>query len=112
MEQEKTPVPASRRHFLRTTALASAASFFIVPRHVLGKGYTAPSDKLNIAGVGVAGKGFSDVNNAFNQGANNIVALCDVDWNHARDQFARHPMQKSTKTSGRCWIRKPKILMP
>ena len=46
----------SRRKFLKNTALAS--SLFIVPRHVLGgNGYTAPSDKLNLAGIGLHGKG-------------------------------------------------------
>ncbi len=45
----------SRRKFLGTAA--AAAAFTIVPRHVLGgQGYTAPSDKLNIACVGVNGK--------------------------------------------------------
>ena len=39
----------ARRNFIRDTSLA-AAGFFIVPRHVLGRGFTAPSDKLNIAG--------------------------------------------------------------
>ena len=86
----------TRRDFLKTGALA-AGSFFIVPRHVLGKGYIAPSDKLNIAGIGVAGKGFSDVNNAYNNGANNIVALCDVDWNMAKEQFEKHPKAKRYK---------------
>ncbi len=86
----------SRRQFLQKSVMA-ASSFFIVPRHVLGKGYLAPSDKLNIAGIGVAGKGFSDVNNAFNNGANNIVALCDVDWDHAKEQFAKHPTAKKYK---------------
>ena len=42
----------SRRKFLKNTALAS--SLFIVPRHVLGgNDYTAPSDKLNLAGIGL-----------------------------------------------------------
>lgn len=93
MDQPKKPTNSSRRQFLQTGALATAGSFFIVPRHVLGKGFIAPSDKLNIASVGVAGKGFSDSNNAYNKGANNIVALCDVDW--GRDQvkknFENHP---------------------
>jgi hypothetical protein len=44
----------SRRDFIQNSALA--AGFFIVPRHVLGKGFTAPSDKLNIAAVGAGGK--------------------------------------------------------
>lgn len=87
----------SRREFLKLGALATAGSFFIVPRHVLGRGFIAPSDKLNIAGIGVAGKGFSDVNNAFNDGKNNIVALCDVDWGLAQEQFAKHPKAKKYK---------------
>ncbi len=96
---KSTTGESSRRQFLQTGALA-AAGFMIVPRHVLGgKGFIAPSDKLNIAGVGVAGKGFSDTNNAFNNGANNIVALCDIDW--SRDQvkanFNKHPNAKRYK---------------
>jgi hypothetical protein len=46
----------SRRDFLRTSSIA-AAGFFIIPRHVLGRGHVAPSDKLNIAGIGAGGKG-------------------------------------------------------
>ena len=87
----------SRRKFLQNSAMAAIGSFFIVPRHVLGKGFVAPSDKLNIAGIGVAGKGFSDVNNAFNNGVNNIVALCDVDWAMAKGQFEKHPKAKRYK---------------
>lgn len=42
----------SRRDFLKTGTIA-AASFMIVPRHVLGgKGFLAPSDKLLVAGCG------------------------------------------------------------
>ncbi|PIQ20842.1 MAG: oxidoreductase [Cytophagales bacterium CG18_big_fil_WC_8_21_14_2_50_42_9] len=88
---------SSRRDFLKKGAIAAVGSFFIVPRHVIGKGFIAPSDKLNIAGIGVAGKGFSDVNNAYNNGANNIVALCDVDWNLAKEQFEKHPKAKRYK---------------
>src|SRR5687768_11488368 len=68
----------SRRNFIRNTALAGS-SFFIVPRHVLGRGYTAPSDKLNIAGIGCGGKAEVNLPYAWNNGAENIVALCDVD---------------------------------
>ncbi|MEZ0484896.1 Gfo/Idh/MocA family protein [Fibrella aquatica] len=90
MSQINKPTDATRRKFLQTGALA-ATSFFIVPRHVLGKGFIAPSDKLNIAGVGIGGKGSSDVNNAFNKGANNMVALCDVDWGRNKANFEKHP---------------------
>src|SRR5258706_7212672 len=44
----------SRGDFIKNTALATAG-FYIVPRHVLGRGYTAPSDKLYIAAVGCGG---------------------------------------------------------
>jgi predicted dehydrogenase len=68
----------TRRDFVRNSSLA-AAGFFIVPRHVLGRGFTAPSDKLNIAGIGVGGKAEVNLPYAWNNGAENIVALCDVD---------------------------------
>lgn len=68
----------SRRNFIKNASL-TAASFYIVPRHVLGKGFTAPSDKLNIMGIGAGGKGYSDIMSSFNKGAENIVALVDVD---------------------------------
>lgn len=69
---------SSRRKFIRNASLA-ATGFFIVPRHVLGRGFVAPSDKLNIASVGAGGKGQSDIANFFKSGNANIVALCDVD---------------------------------
>ncbi|MFC1561552.1 Gfo/Idh/MocA family protein [candidate division KSB1 bacterium] len=66
----------SRRSFIGKTA-AAAAAFTIVPRHVLGgPGQIAPSDKLNIACVGVGGKGSSDIESVSME---NVVALCDVD---------------------------------
>lgn len=69
---------ASRRKFIRNSSLA-AAGFFIVPRHVLGKGHIAPSDTLNVAGIGVGGKGQSDLAEFFKSKKVNIVGLCDVD---------------------------------
>src|SRR5919112_534623 len=68
----------SRRKFIRNTSIA-ATGFFIVPRHVLGRGFVAPSDKLNIGGIGAGGKGESDIANFYKSGNANIVALCDVD---------------------------------
>ena len=69
----------SRRNFIKHGTLA-ASSFFIVPRYVLGgNGFTSPSDKINIAGIGVGGKGTSDLWYASNEGKENVVALCDVD---------------------------------
>lgn len=94
MSNTKKTLEQSRREFLQKTAVAAVGSFFIVPRNVLGKGFIAPSDKLNIAGVGIGGKGASDINNAWNNGANNIVALCDIDFNHGKKSVERFPNAK------------------
>src|SRR3989475_13174025 len=75
----------SRRRFL-TNAAASGAAFAIVPRRVLGRGFTPPSDTLNIAGIGVGGMGR---NNLINLSSQNIVALCDVDWGYAGKRLDR-----------------------
>ena len=75
---EKNPASSSRRAFLKTTTLA-AGGLTIVPRHVLGRGFIPPSDKLNLAAIGAGGKGWSDIRNAYNDGAENVVALCDID---------------------------------
>src|SRR3954451_18540907 len=74
----------SRRTFLTNTALAGAG-MTIVPRHVLGRGFTAPSDLLNVAAVGVGGQGRA---NLVNLASENVVALCDVDWDYANKAFA------------------------
>jgi len=73
----------SRRTFL-TNVAAGGAAIAIVPRHVLGRGFTPPSDMLNIAGVGVGGMGRT---NLINLSSQNIVALCDVDWGYAGKGF-------------------------
>src|SRR6202451_4156442 len=75
----------SRRSFVAKTATA-AAVFTIVPRHVLGRGYTPPSDLLNVAGVGVGGMGHTNLVNLSDQ---NIVAICDVDWGYAGKSLDR-----------------------
>jgi predicted dehydrogenase len=87
---------AARRKFIRNTSLA-AAGFFIVPRHVLGKGYIAPSDKLNIAGIGVGGKGSSDLKEFAKSPRVNIVALCDVDDRQAKGSVEAFPKAKYYK---------------
>lgn len=68
---------------------AAAAAFTIVPRHVLGgTRHIAPSEKLNIAGIGVGGRGGDDLQGVESE---NIVALCDVDWQSAAGAFRRYP---------------------
>ena len=68
----------SRRKFIRDTSIIGA-TFFIIPRHVMGRGFIPPSDKLNIAGIGIGGKGESDLLEFAKSPRVNIVALCDVD---------------------------------
>ena len=74
----KSPNFFSRRKFIRNAGVFAGAAM-IVPRHVLGRGFVAPSDKLNIAGVGAGGKARVNLPLAYNKGAENITALCDVD---------------------------------
>lgn len=86
----------NRRKFIRDAAIASTG-FFIIPRHVLGRGFIAPSDKLNIAGIGIGGKGTSDLAEFAKSPYVNIVALCDVDDREAkksRERFAKAPYYK------------------
>lgn len=78
------PRRQSRRRFISTVGLATAG-FTIVPRHVLGRGLLAPSDRLNIAAVGVGGRGRSVITNMSSQ---YLVAMCDVDWGYADKGFA------------------------
>lgn len=93
---KKKQQETSRRNFLKAGAL-SATGFMIVPRHVLGRGYMAPSDKLNLAAIGAGGKGGSDIRNAANKGKNNVVALCDVDTARAEGSVKRFPKAKLYK---------------
>ncbi len=86
----------SRRTFIKKSAIAFAG-ISIIPRHVLGKGFIPPSDKLNIAVIGGGGKGYSDAVNAWNNGASNIAAICDVDWNMASKAFEKFPNAKKYK---------------
>jgi hypothetical protein len=82
----------SRRKFIQAGATATVG-LTVVPSSVLGKvtGRTAPSDKLNIAGVGVGGRGFAVLRHMESQ---NIVALADVDWKYSKDAFNYFPNAK------------------
>ncbi len=70
-----------RREFIGTSALAIGGLTIVPARAVAGLGHVAPSDKLNIAGIGIGGMGRSDLEDVAK--TENIVALCDVDWNNS-----------------------------
>ena len=80
----------NRRAFIKKTAITSLG-ISIIPRHVMGQGFIAPSDKLNIAVIGGGGKGYSDAINAWNNGTSNIAAICDVDWNQSKRLMEKFP---------------------
>lgn len=91
----------NRRDFISRSALA-AAGFSIVPRYVLGgPGYIAPSDKLNIAGIGVGGRGHGVLSGVSGKTGGkvtqNIVALCDVDQERAERTYKMFPKAKKYK---------------
>jgi predicted dehydrogenase len=86
----------SRRKFIAQAATASAA-ITILPRHVLGKGYIAPSDTLYIGGIGAGGKGTSDIAEMAKSPNVKIVALCDVDDRQARESRKNFPNAKYYK---------------
>jgi predicted dehydrogenase len=79
----------SRRRFIQT---AAASTGLFLPRRALGlDGPRPPSDKLNIAGIGIGGQGAHDLAQFEDH---NIVALCDVDADYAGRTFARYPRAK------------------
>ncbi len=84
-------IRSSRREFVKQAATA-AAGFTIVPSFtVSGLGHKAPSDKMNIVGVGIGGKGHP---NLVAMNTENIIGLCDVDWKYAQKCFDEFPEAK------------------
>lgn len=84
--------PISRGRFLKNTTLATAG-FYIVPRHVLGRGFRAPSDTLYIAAVGCGGEGANDIQHYASAPKKNarIAFLCDVDQRPAAERRKQFP---------------------
>ncbi len=87
----------SRRKFIEQAGIA-AAGITIIPRSVLGgKGFTAPSDTLYVAGIGAGGKGQSDLANFAKSGKAQISFLCDVDDRMAATSRKNFPKAKYYK---------------
>ncbi|MEZ7495295.1 Gfo/Idh/MocA family oxidoreductase [Leeuwenhoekiella aequorea] len=97
MDENKKSNSTPRRNFIKNASIASLG-ITIVPRHVLGGvGFTAPSDKLFVAGIGVGGKGESDIKSFADSGKAEIAFLCDVDDRRAASSRARFPKAKYYK---------------
>lgn len=83
----------NRRDFLRNAALGGAGLVILSnSRLVFG---TQANEKLNVACIGVGGRGAADVNGV--GATENIVALCDVDEQHAAETFEKYPQAERYK---------------
>src|SRR5690625_1864633 len=89
----------TRRDFRKKAAIAGAG-IMVVPRYVLGgKGYIAPSARLVIAGIGVGGKGRSDLSSFYATGKAEIGYLCDVDRQRSAQTVETYPNAKLDRKS-------------
>ena len=95
-DQKSESSKKSRRAFLAFGG-AAALGFTIVPRHVLGgAGFLAPSERVNLAGIGCGGMGGGDISTHARNGAN-VIALCDVDEQRAAGVFNAFPQARRYK---------------
>jgi len=78
--KDNTNRKVSRRRFLQIAGVAGSGITILPARVIAGLGHRPPSDKLNIAGIGVGGMGFRNLQH---MNTENIVALCDVDEEYA-----------------------------
>ncbi len=82
----------SRREFLGGAAALATVS--LVPSSVLGaQNQPSPSNRISLAGVGVAGVGFGQLEECEKAGFQ-ITALCDVDFGYAKKAFDRWPQAR------------------
>jgi hypothetical protein len=89
-----TKPQTSRRTLLRTGTL-TAASTLAFP-HVITAQVNGANEKIRVAGIGVTGKGSSDIENSAKAGGE-IVALCDVDANNLQLAAKKYPNAKLYK---------------
>jgi predicted dehydrogenase len=82
----------TRRSFLRNMAWTGSGLVILLNSRSIYS--TQANEKLNIAGIGVGGRGADDINGVASE---NIVALCDVDEKHAAQTFERYPQAKQYK---------------
>ncbi len=90
MEEDSKNI--TRRSFIGRTGAVAAGLTILPGSAISGFGHKAPSDKLNIAVVGIGGMGNSNLRAV--KGTENIVALCDVDWDYAKPVFDANPDAK------------------
>ncbi len=79
----------SRRQFLQRTAVTAGALSTFPSLKALG--YKSPNEKLNLAVIGAGGQPLTDLRQAWSNGAENVVAMCDVDWARGAAGFGMFP---------------------
>ncbi len=79
----------SRRQFLQRTVLTAGALSTFPSLKALG--YKSPNEKLNLAVIGAGGQPLTDLRQAWSNGAENVVAMCDVDWARGAAGFGMFP---------------------
>jgi predicted dehydrogenase len=90
-QQKKSPAAGLSRREL-VGAAAAVAAFTFVPKHALGAaGQPSANNKLNIAGIGVGGRGAADIDGISSE---NIAFLCDADLKQAAGTIKKHPNAK------------------
>src|SRR4051812_38780620 len=81
--------PLTRRHFLKSTSVASAAMAMpAILRSQEGAQPQTPNNKLNVACIGVGGRGRAAITGLKDE---NFVAFCDVDDERAAETFKQYP---------------------
>ncbi len=83
----------NRRQFVKTASTAAAASF-VLPSFSIAKSKKSANEKLNVAFVGVGGIGAMALNGMKSE---NIVALCDLDWDYSTSVLKRYPEAEKAK---------------
>lgn len=102
----------TRRAFLAAATLSAAAGAALASPPArfntaqASPGRRSPNEKLNVAGVGVGGKGYGDIMECRRE---NVIALCDVDWNRAGEAFYRLPDAKRYRDYEEMFDKHPEI---
>ncbi len=84
----------TRRRFVQLTAGGSLGYLFTGPAFSVSKAYGA-NEKLHVAGIGVGGKGSSDIDHAGD--LMEVVGLCDVDKDYLGAKLKKWPKAKGVQ---------------
>ena len=96
----------TRRSFIKSSSKAAAALGIssVIPWQSFANTRVAPSDRLNVAAIGINGMGWGDLRSLIKVPGANVVALCDVDesvLNKRKDELAKDGVQVKTYSNYR-----------